>query len=122
MRGACPETTPALLAILANHRLDDEKEHDRGDHGERDQRVEERAIEELTAVDLECQRREVRLTPDRGDERRDQVRDEGSHDGTEGNADHDADGHVHEVPAEQKLSEVLQREPPSTTTVHARWK
>src|SRR5437764_1486714 len=58
------------------HRLDNQEEEDRGDHEERDQGVDECAVEEVALVGREAEAAEVRLAADRGDQRRDEVGDE----------------------------------------------
>src|SRR4051794_16052079 len=53
-------------------RLDDAEEDHRGYRQERDQRVDEGAVEELRTVDRERERAEVRLADDRRDQRGEQ--------------------------------------------------
>ena len=89
------------------HRLDHEEEEDDRDQHEGNQRVQEEPVVEAAAVDRERELREVRLAEDRGDQRGDDVGDERRDHGPEGDADHDSDGHVHEVAAEQECLEVL---------------
>jgi hypothetical protein len=54
---------------------------------------------------------EVRLAADRRDDRGDQAGDDGGHDSPERRADHDADRQVHDVAAQQELTEVVDHVP-----------
>ena len=90
------------------HGLNDEEEHRRGDRQERDQRVQEVAVEEVARVDRERQVLEVRLAEDERDDRREQVGDQRLDDGAERGADHDRDRQVDDVPAQQECLEVFE--------------
>ena len=59
----------------------DEEEDNGGDDHEREHLVEEVAVAKRAAVDREVQRREIGLTTDRGEQRRDEVGDESVDDG-----------------------------------------
>src|SRR4051812_31253726 len=101
-----------LLVLLALReqpvqRADDEEEDDRGDDQERDDRVQEVAVPEDGLVDRELQAAEVRLTTDRRDQRRDDVGHQGGDDGAEGDAEHDRDGEIHDVAAQDELAKLL---------------
>jgi hypothetical protein len=71
----------------------------------------------VAAVDREAEVVEIRLSSDRGEQRRDQVGDEGRDERREGDADHDPDRDVDEVSAQEELLEVLHR----TTPLGSEW-
>ena len=67
-------------------------------------------------VDREVEAGEVGLAAQGGDERSHQVLDEGGDDGGERKSDHDRDGEVDHVAAQQKRPEPLHLVPPSVET------
>src|SRR5439155_6236354 len=95
------------------HGLHDEEEDRGGDQHERQQRVDEIAIQELAVVDLEVEPREVLVPADGGDERGDEVGDEGGNHRAERGGDHHRHGQVDDVSAQKECLELLEhREPP----------
>src|SRR5262249_24431883 len=82
-------------------------EHGDGDRPERDQCVDEVAVEEPAPVDREAELGEVVLPKDRGDQRRDQVGDERRDERAEGDADDEGHRQLDEVAAQEESSELL---------------
>src|SRR4051794_28420006 len=86
-------------------RYDDQEVDDGGQDRERDQRIEEVAVQELRLVDRERETAEVLRTPDRAEQRSDEVLRQSNDERAERGADDDGHRQVDEVAAQQELSE-----------------
>ena len=96
-----------LLGQQMLQRHHDEEVHRRRDQEKTDHRVDEVAVEKLTVVDLEGERREVGLADDRRDQRRDQVLHERRDDRAECPADDHRHRQIDDVAAQNERLETL---------------
>src|SRR5580704_11870490 len=79
-----------------------------GNEKELDQRIEEVAVLDLAAVDVQHQVREIGLVDDRRDHWIDQVGDQRIDDRAEGRADHNGDRQIDYVATKNKVTETFQ--------------
>jgi hypothetical protein len=85
----------------------DQKIYRGRDQQERDERVEEVAILDLSAVDIKDQRGEVRLVDDGRDQRGNDVGHQRSDNGAESSADYDGYGEVDDIAAKDEVSKAF---------------